>query len=221
MRVRLPRPDEHVAIAGRTGSGKTQAAIDMLSRRDLSKQAWIVIDHKRDEKVGMLPATPLSISPRFLPDRGLYRVRPDLLDPNHASDLEDLMLRCLRKGKIGLHIDEGHCMPVNSPALKAILTMGREKKCVVNWCAQRATNISPYVWSQASIYRCFALQTPNDIKRFNENFPVRYSGDRLKKYWSYWYDIPEGQMYVVPPARDIQESLDALSRQVSVSFRKV
>lgn len=219
--VRMPGPDEHVAISGRTGSGKTQGALDMLSYRDFHKQPWIVIDHKRDDKVGMLPAEKLSLTPRFLPDRGLFIVQPDIMDKENVQDLEELLLRGLRKRNIGFHIDEGHCMPRNSQALKAVLTMGRAHHCVVNWCAQRASDISPYVWSQASIYRSFALQTPNDIKRFNDNFPHRYNSEQLKKYWSYWYDVPEGRMFLVPPSRPLQESLDTIYSKVRTGFRRI
>jgi type IV secretory pathway VirB4 component len=56
MTIRFPDNTQHMALAGRTGSGKTYAALEMLSVRDMDEMPWVIIDHKRDENIKALPA---------------------------------------------------------------------------------------------------------------------------------------------------------------------
>src|ERR1700722_4598784 len=72
----LPRLDQHLAMAGMQGSGKTTGAIDMLSRR--LQIPWLVIDHKKDSGLAKLPLRRIALNPLTLPrEPGMYHIAPD------------------------------------------------------------------------------------------------------------------------------------------------
>ena len=49
-----PRDDEHTAVWGRNGTGKTQLATYILSRQDFKRKPWVIIDYKGDELLNSL-----------------------------------------------------------------------------------------------------------------------------------------------------------------------
>ena len=46
---RLPADDEHAAVVGRNGSGKTMLGAFLLSMQDLRRKTWLVLDYKGEE----------------------------------------------------------------------------------------------------------------------------------------------------------------------------
>lgn len=217
MTIPLPGPDEHYACAGMTGSGKTVASLEMLSMRDMSSQAWIVVDHKRDVNILKLPAENLNVNAMVLPQRGLHLVKADM-SQSFRQDLEHLFQRIFRRGNIGIYIDEGHLVG-SSEAIRNIMVAGRSKHCPLMWTSQRAHWIDSFIWSQASYYRAFTLQTKLDHKRFEENFPMKYQPP--KKWHSYYYVIPENQIYQLAPASDIDVTLGRLDQRLKTAYRAV
>jgi hypothetical protein len=217
MAVNFPRDDQHLTFAGRTGSGKTWGAVDMLSRR--LHMPWFVIDHKRDSTLASLRMRPIGLSPLSLPrEPGLYHIAPDRKGDIDRGALEELLSRIFNRGRIGVYVDEGHLMGF-SPMIRRILVAGRDKKVPLMWVSQRAQSIDPFIWSQSTFYRAYALQTPNDIRRFNDNFPEPYYAP--PKYQSHYWDGEAGVQYRLQPARPISETIDFIDRQLGKRYTVV
>lgn len=191
-----------------TGSGKTVGALSMLAVRMKNNPEipWVIIDHKRDPNIKKLPAERLSVGARFLPSRGLYVVQPNIRG-NDRAELEGMLERMFKAKNWGVFVDEGHLMG-KSPAINDILVAGRANRVVVMFCAQRAQNIDPFVWSQSTFYRVYQLQTGLDVKRFNENFPVKYF--EPEEHHSHYYDGTQRKVFYLGPSPDLPEIIKML-----------
>jgi DNA helicase HerA-like ATPase len=214
---RLPNDTEHVAIAGRTGSGKTVGALNMLSMRNMDDMAWIIIDHKRDEQIAKLPAEKLNPNTRFLPSSGLHVIHTEI-NKNSREEIEGFLERAFQRGKIGIYVDEGHLLGP-SDAIRTILVAGRSKRVPLMWTSQRAQHIDPFIWSQATFYRVFDLQSPLDIKRFNENFPIRWK--KPERYHSWYYDVAEGKVFIMQPSEPMGVTENRLDLKLRKQFKAV
>jgi hypothetical protein len=217
----FPDLTEHVALAGRTGSGKTWGAIDMLSRRvapnKMSKGRpfpWVIIDPKRDDNLVKIPHEKLSVNAKFLPDTGVHIVRPKL-DGSQKQNVEELIRRIFERKCCGLYMDEGHLHGL-SASIRMCLVAGRSRYVPVMWTSQRASQIDPFIWSQATYYRCFSLQGPNDHRRFYENFSFKY--EEPEKFYSYYYDGNQGETFYLKPASSVDESLERFNAQLVKRF---
>ena len=213
----FPGNDQHIAIAGRTGSGKTTGAVEMLSLRDFDEMPWVIIDHKRDDIIKHLPAEPFNPNSVFTPSKGLHVIHASPSGKDR-EDLEGFFERAFNRGKIGIYVDEGHLLGF-SQALRTIFVAGRSKKVPIMWISQRAHHIDTFVWSQASFYRVFDLQAPADVKRFNENFPIKWK--KPPEYHSYYYDVSKGKTWLLNPAEPAEVSINRLDDKVRLNYRKV
>lgn len=219
-----PALTEHVAIAGRTGTGKTYGAIDMLSRRVGPSPVtrgrpfpWVIIDPKRDEQLARIPHEKLSPTARILPDSGVHIVRPKL-DGSQKQDVEELLIRIFERKRCGIYMDEGHLHGL-SKSIRMFLVAGRSRYCPVMWISQRASQIDPFIWSQSTYYRCYALQGPNDHRRFYENYGFKYEDPET--YHSYYYDGNLGKTFYLAPASPIDESLQRFNAQLVKRFTPI
>lgn len=215
--IRFPDATQHIAIAGRTGSGKTWGALEMLSARDMHDMAWVVIDHKRDENIAQLPAEKINPGAMFLPSRGLHVLNADM-SKESRENIEGFLVRAFEKGKIGIYVDEGHLLG-HSDAIRNILVAGRSKKVPLMWTSQRAHWIDPFIWSQSSFYRVFDLQSPLDIKRFNENFPIRWK--KPDEYHSYYYDVSKGLTHYLIPSKPMETTLNRFDDKLKTRFNAI
>lgn len=220
----FPALTEHVALAGRTGSGKTWGAMDMLSRRVGPQKVtkgrpfpWVIIDPKRDENLAKIPHEKLSVNAKILPDSGVHIVRPKL-DGSQKQNVEDLLRRIFERKCCGVYMDEGHLHGL-SPSIRMFLVAGRSRYCPVMWTSQRASQIDPFIWSQATYFRCFALHGPNDHKRFYENYGFKYEDP--DKFYSYYYDGNQGQTFYLQPASSVDESLERFNAQLVKRFNHI
>lgn len=213
----FPELSHHVAIAGTTGSGKTWRELDMLSRRLAPTRAtggkpfaWIVIDPKWDSTLGKMPFEKLSPRAKFLPDSGVHIIRPNRMGKDKA-DTEDLLMRAFKKKKIGVLMDEGHIYGP-SPAIRQFLIGGRSQLSPVMYGSQRASDIDPFIWSQATYFCCGALRGPNDHRRFHENYGFKYQDPA--KFHSWYFDGEQNDTYLLEPASPIDESIDRFNAQL-------
>jgi len=216
-RPRFPSSTDHIAIAGRTGSGKTVAALAMLAQRDMDEMAWIIVDHKGDDTIAKLPAERLNLGSRWLPRSGLYVVRPPMT-PAGRQQLEDLLLAAFQRGRTGIYIDEGHLVG-QSQAVRTIMVAGRSKRVPMMWTSQRAAWIDTFIWSQASFYRVFQLQTVHDVKRFEENFPIPWKSP--PPFHSYYFDVSKGRTYLLKPAPPIEETVKRLEEKTRLVYKAI
>lgn len=195
--VRLPRYDEHTAIVGSNGSGKTVAGIWHISEADIDERPWIIIDYKLDENLAKLAARELSVTTRSLPtEPGLYIVHP-------RPGVDDAAVMALlwliwKTENIGLYIDEGYMIGRNNEAFNALLTQGRSKHIQIITLSQRPAWMSRFVFSEASMFQVYRL---ND-KRDNETVQAMCGIDisqRLPSYCSYWYDVKADAGAILKP----------------------
>ena len=215
----FPALSEHVAIAGRTGTGKTWGAMDMLEQRLFLRGQpfpWLVIDSKRDSTLKKMNAVfePLDVKSKFLPDKGVHIIRPKINGEDRGA-LEDLLVRAFKKKKMGVYVDEGHLLG-KSPALRMFLVAGRSQNSPVMWTSQRASDIDTFIWSQSTYFRCFALHGPNDHKRFHENYGFKYL--EPERFHSWYYDGNQGQTFQLGPSRPIDEVLEGFKAKLLKRF---
>lgn len=213
----FPRDDQHVAIAGRTGSGKTTGALSMLSLRDMEVMPWVIIDHKRDPAIKLLPAEKLNPNAMILPQRGLHVIHADMT-ANGRGEIEGFLEKAFRRGKMGIYVDEGHLLG-SSDAIRTILVAGRTQRVPLMWTSQRAHHIDPFIWSQASFYRVFDLQSPLDIKRFNENFPIKWR--KPDEFHSWYYDVSKGKVYYMQPSEDLPATVMRLDGRLKKQYTAI
>jgi hypothetical protein len=215
--IRFPDATQHMALAGRTGSGKTVAALEMLSVRDMESMPWVIIDHKRDENIKALPAERLNPDALILPTSGLHVIWADMTTSSREQ-IEGFMARAFKRGKMGIYVDEGHLLG-HSDAVRNIMVAGRSKKVPLMWTSQRAHWIDPFIWSQSSFYRVFQLQTVHDIKRFNENFPMKWKAP--DEYHSWYYDVSKGKVNYLAPSNPIENTIARLDKSLRIQFKQV
>lgn len=222
--IRTPDNSQHIAIAGRQGSGKTWAAIAMLAQRDLDSFPFVIIDHKKEdgkgggpEGVASINAEPFNPNSHFLPSRGLHIIhaKPDGSD---REDIETFLQRAFERGKTGIFVDEGHLLGF-SKAIRMILVAGRSKRVPLMWVSQRAHWIDPFIWSQSNFYRVFDLQGPHDIKRFNENFPMKWR--KPDEHHSWYYDVSKGRVSYLRPSADLNTSKNVIDAKLRTQYRAI
>lgn len=210
-----PDYSQHMVLAGRTGTGKTTGGLDMLSRR--LEQPWIIVDRKLDDNLAMIPAKPFDPRNPVLPDKGLHIVRPHI-DGRHDADVEDMYRRILRKKRIGVMIDEGHLEP-KSTGLRNLMVAGRQPKCPVMFCSQRASWIDTFYWSQATFFRVYDVQTEDDVKKIRANMRMKWATP--DKYHSYYYDGTQGEIFYLAPSPPIDVIVANMEDKLLKSFGRL
>ena len=214
----LPRDDEHVAIFGHTGSGKTQMGAWLLSTKDLQSRPHIIIDYKGDELLNSLENT-REIGFEIPKKSGLYilHARVDLQD-----DMENWLWRIHEAENIHLYADEGYMLPRLSKfgAVDAIQTQGRSKRVSMTTLSQRPIGIPRYVVSEASHVALFHLNDERDVataeqivpKGFAEWTPREFRTTGLPRYACRWYSVKTRSRFIlrpVPNADEIKHKIDS------------
>src|ERR1700759_1057067 len=125
----FPDDSKRVTVIGRSGSGKTQAAIWLLSRRSYTSKPWIIFDFKREELINKIPyAQHLELTDKLPKEPGVYIVHPV---PGQEKQIEAMLWRIHQRGRTGIFVDEGYMIHKQSDAFEAILTQGRSKSIPV------------------------------------------------------------------------------------------
>lgn len=210
-----PRDDEHVAVVGRNGTGKSQLGFFLLALRDHKKRITIALDYKREELFRKLKnvrdLAPTAALPK---EPGLYVVRaiPEIDDEN----VDNLLWRILDRERMGLFADEGYMLPNDgkSRPFKAILTQGRSKRIPVITLSQRPVGVTPFAFTEAAHLIGFHLNDKDDRKVIERRAGADFfSGiENLPAFHSKWYSVKKNRSFViapVPPADEIAASIDA------------
>lgn len=191
----LPSDSQRITIIGKTGSGKTQAAVWHLLLRRFDLKPWIIIDFKRDKLLNDLGAMPLDIGSKLDLNPGLYIIHPDADD---TEQVEALLWRIWRKEKIGVYIDEGYMISPKSAAFQAILTQGRSKEIPVIILSQRPVWLSRFTISEADFIQTFWLTDKRDRETVQSFLPFSVS-ERLAPYNSHYYDVSQDAHFKLKP----------------------
>lgn len=213
--IRLANDQQHTSIVGANGSGKTFAAAWNLARRDFDRKPWIIYDFKRDELLNSIHgARHIDVSEPIPTEPGIYLVHPrPYVD---AEAVEAQLVQIWENENTGLYIDEGYMVDRMSPALSAIMTQGRSKRCPVIILTQRPVWLNPYILSEAQFIQIFRLSSLGDKKRMSDcidgfNLEKR---PRLPEYHSYYYDVTRDSLAVLPPTPDADAILDTFDTRL-------
>jgi len=226
--VRLPDDTQRLSIVGRTGSGKTQAAVWHFSHADWDQKPWVVYDFKRDAllaRIGEMEGTH-HIGTDEIPERpGIYFVHPH---PDDTELVQDQMRGIWERQDTGVLIDEGYMVSSapNSPSwLRTLLTQGRSLHIPMIILSQRPVWLDRFVFSESDFYQIFQLNHKGDRQKIMEYVPADLS-ERLPAYHSYYYDVAENETVVMRPVpdedtiletfRDRLEAMNARRRRVVI-----
>lgn len=224
MSFRFPNPDEHAAIVGRNGTGKSQFGAFVLSKRDLKNNINIIIDYKGEELFSRLERA-REIDLNEHPDKpGLYILKSS---PHLNDETESWLWGVWERENRGLFVDEGYMLP-DDGAFRAILTQGRSKHIPVITLSQRPVEISRFVFSEASHVALFHLNDERDEKTVKAFTPKGFvdwvppafeAAGRLPKYHARWYSIKEDARFIVKPVPDADEIIEAIDAQLEPKHR--
>jgi DNA helicase HerA-like ATPase len=210
----LPRPDQRVAVIGRTGSGKTQMGTWLLSEAPFTQMPWVIIDFKYD---ALLNATgrikEIGLTEKVPSDPGLYIVHPH---PDDIGDLEKFLKRIWEQENTGVYIDEGYMIPDSAP-FRALLTQGRSKRIPVITLSQRPAWISRFVFTESEHLCIFHLQHRRDQKVVEEFIPDDRGvslRNRLPQYCSYWYSVSADHVFKLSPVPKAEELIEKINARL-------
>lgn len=198
MTFRLPNDTQHIALLGRNGSGKTQAALWHLSKRSFDIQPWIIVDFKRDEHIAAIPyleEVDVGSLPKF---PGLYVTRPSVANP---LPLYETLEKAYEQEDTGIVFDEGFILGQNSRVqgmFETLLMQGRSKHIPLITLVQRPVWVSRYVFSESLFFQNFALQDRRDVLTATQVQPEGAFA-RIPDYHSSYYDVGRNQLDFLAP----------------------
>lgn len=225
--VRGPTDQQRTLVIGRTGSGKSQFAIALLSMQNWDEMPWVIIDYKGEDLIddirlatgGRKHGKIKVISPTDIPPTkpGLYYMRPRPLVDDEAVQAFLWALHSQKRGPFndrhvgycGLFIDEGYCLPQKG-AFDVILTQGRTLHIPVICLYQRPVWMSRFAVAQADFVAVFAQMDIRD-KKVTGSFVAPAVSNKgeiitvfndLPPFHCLWYDVGRGSSTVLSPAPD-------------------
>lgn len=206
---RLPANDEHTAVVGRNGSGKSQFGFWLLSEKNLKTETVYVVDYKREILFQSLVNTK-RIGFRDTPDEpGLFILESR---PDEEMATEDWLWRVWAHEQTALFVDEGYMLPqINRGAFQAILTQGRSKRIPVTTLTQRPVRVSPFAFSEASHIVVFDLNRKKDWQTieemtpegFSDWVPAEFNGE-LPAFHARWFAVKKKASFAVRPVPDAE-----------------
>lgn len=225
MTVRGPTDQQRTVVLGRTGSGKSQFSIALLSTRNWDEMPWIIIDYKGEDLIhDILKANKgrvKTLKPTDNPPKepGLYYMRP--LPKVEDMEVEAFLWKVHKQGHCGLFLDEGYALP-QKDAFDVILTQGRTLYIPVICLYQRPVWMSRFAVAQADFVAVFAQMDDRDLKTTSsfvkpakgENGELITVKTELPPYHCLWYDVGQGVSSVLRPAPSRQAIIDTFTRRL-------
>lgn len=181
------KPNEHVFIAGRTGSGKTFLARNYLA----GYENVVVLDTKGtltwEEAEEVTVVTHLADISRAETGKIIYRPVWEEL----AEEFYNAFFRwCYERGNTIVWVDEVMSVCPNAHRIpefyKAILTRGRELNVAAWSITQRPANIPLVIMSESTHFFVFDLNLEEDRKRLTEITGMIELSKKPGKY-NFWY----------------------------------
>lgn len=219
---RLPGRADRTWITGHTGSGKSHAALWLLSHQDYDRRPWVVLDFKGEKLIRDIPRIghlkPGAAAPR---QPGIYRLP---YGPRDEGEIEEFLWRLWKRGRTGLLVDEGHALPgdggIRSDAVKALASQGRSKNIPMIVVSQQPSWISRFVKSQADHFYVFHLNSREDYKALGEMIPgdVQSQVEPLPERHFFAHDVARRASFVVPPLPGRDSIMDRFDRKMPPGF---
>jgi len=199
------RNDEHVFIAGMTGSGKTYLGKVYCAGNE---KPVFVLDTKGTFTWEQVPEelqttiTTFKDLPKTVGKFKFVIYRPAFSELNEEC-YDEFFKFCYYLQHCTVFVDEAmQVCPSPSkipPFYKGILTRGRELDVNVWSCSQRPSGIPIIVYSEASHWFIFKLQTPADREKLSEFSGYPEFEEVLEKRYFYYYSVDKAD----PPTRGI------------------
>lgn len=221
----LPGGSDRLAIIGRTGSGKTQAAVWHLSNADYNNKAWIILAFKPDPHglIENLPgSTEIKITDRIPKSAGIYWCQPLMVDKDDKELVNDFFRRVWERKNTGLYIDEGYpCSGMRW--FRACLTQGRSLRVPMIVLSQQPVWMDTFVWSEADFFQAFHLNRKPNVDTADSLIPGYRSARRngLAEYHSVWHDVARDRSFVLRPVPDRDTILQSFRDRRKVHTRIV
>lgn len=206
--MRGPTDEQRTVILGRTGSGKTFFAVNLLGYQNFDEIPWVIIDYKGDDLIGAV--TRQNKLKEIQPDKkpptkpGLYimKPRPKLDD----IALEAWLLAAWKQQDIGIYVDEGYALPQRD-AFDMILTQGRSRHVPVIALYQRPVWMSRFAVAQADFFAIFEQNDKRDLKVTNSFIKDHVTSDghvynaytKLPPYHCIWFDVNAATTDILKP----------------------
>jgi len=206
MTIRMPNDRQRILVLGKTGTGKTCAAVWHLSQKDFKRKAWIVLNHKGDDLIDSIEGAhhvDLNFRPKK-PGLYIYHPIPDVDD----SEVTQLLWDIHAMGDIGVYVDEGYMIPNRDPAFQALLTQGRSKKIPMIILSQRPVWLTRFAISESDFFQIFQLGDQRDRQTVQGFVPVDLeklmqapvnTQPALKKFHSIYYDVGANKCVIMTP----------------------
>lgn len=222
-----PTDQQRTIVLGRTGSGKSQFSIALLSTRNFDEMPWIIIDYKGEDLIEeILTKTKGRIKhlkpTDNVPKRaGLYYMKPMPLQDDEL--MEAFLWRVHKSGYCGLFIDEGYALP-KGKAFDVILTQGRSLHIPVIALYQRPVYMSRFAVAQADFFAVFEQNDTRDLKitaqfvkpaKGLNNETITVFND-LPRWFCLWYNVGQGQSVVLSPAPQKDEIIKTFVNRLNV-----
>lgn len=219
--VRLPNSTHRVAVVGRTGSGKTFAAVWHLSRADFDVRPWVIIDYKNDVLINQIQKA-IYIDYEELPtEPGIYILK---VLPGEEEELSDWFRRVWAHEGIGIYVDEGYMINRHDKWFNACLTQGRSKQIPMIILSQRPVWLSRFVFSEADFFQVFDLTHSHDMAKIREYIKDderKQLEKPLKDYNSFYYDVGKKRLETFGPVPDEKTLLASIDARIPQRRRKM
>jgi hypothetical protein len=222
--IEIPNTSQRQLVLGKTGSGKTRAAVWNLSMRNLNYMPWIVLNHKGEQLIDNVPGArhlDLNETPKK-PGLYVYHPIPEIDDDRVTS----LLWRVHGKEYTGIYIDEGYMVDRRDPAMQAILTQGRSKHIPMIILSQRPVWLTRFAVSEADFFQVFKLTDREDRDRIKSFIPVDLEAymatkanedSALPRFHSIWYDVGRNDLAILQPVPGDDIILQRLEDQLAPS----
>ena len=208
--IRQPGPDDRLAIVGRTGSGKTQAAIWHLSRANFETQPWVILDYKGDELIYRIERAEPTDFDTVPQDPGIYILT---ILPGEEEELSNWFHQVWEQQNVGILVDEGYMIDRNDRWFNACLTQGRSRHIPMIILSQRPVWLSRFVFSEANFLQVFDLTHYKDmdvIEGYIRDDDRKQLETPLEEFHSFYYDVGKRQLETIPPAPRDEKILKAI-----------
>jgi hypothetical protein len=213
--IRLPGPTHKTAIVGRTGSGKTVAAVWHLSNADFDERPWILLDYKNDELINSIERAEQIDYDEMPEEPGIYILK---VLPGDEERVSEWFKQVWETENVGVLIDEGYMIDPRDQWFNACLTQGRSKKISMIILSQRPVWLSRFVFSEADFFQIFDLTHSKDMDKVREYVrdDERQQLERpLENFHSFYYDVGRRRLETFGPVPDQRELLALIDAKLA------
>jgi hypothetical protein len=225
--MRLPTSKQRVLVNGRTGSGKTQFAVWLLSQANYLSSPWVVLNQKCTAIIDNIPGAK-HVENNFRPKRPgiyIYHHIPDKDD----DALNELLWYVWGRGNVGVYMDEGYMIPPRLPSLNALYTQGREKHIPMITLTQRPSGMSRFAVSESDFFALFPITDKEDRKRVQGYIPTDLeailapeagAASILPEFHCLYFDVAKNTLEIVRPVPDEASILKIFHDRLNLSKNK-